>query len=180
MLPARPTYHRFRLPPPPSTIRIRRAAHLVDKSYTAKYARAVELMKALPADDPRSFYQQANVHCAYCDGAYQQVGFPNLEIQVHRCWLFAPFHRWYLYFHERILRKLIGDESFALPFWNWDNPRGGMRMPALYLDSSLSLYDEFRNEKHLPPTVIDLNYDGMDKNVSDEVLIDQNLKVTKS
>ncbi|CAA7404100.1 unnamed protein product [Spirodela intermedia] len=71
-------------------------------------------MKALPADDPRSFAQQANVHCAYCDGAYDQVGFPDLELQVHNSWLFFPFHRFYLHFHERILGKLIGDDSFMV------------------------------------------------------------------
>uniref|UniRef100_A0A6V7QVM9 Tyrosinase copper-binding domain-containing protein n=1 Tax=Ananas comosus var. bracteatus TaxID=296719 RepID=A0A6V7QVM9_ANACO len=40
------------------------------------YKKAVELMKALPDDDPRSFKQQANVHCAYCNSAYNQLGFP--------------------------------------------------------------------------------------------------------
>ena len=30
--------------------------------------------------------------------------------------------RFYLYFHERILGKLIGDDTFALPFWNWTRP----------------------------------------------------------
>ncbi|KAJ4843775.1 hypothetical protein Tsubulata_017402 [Turnera subulata] len=56
---------------PPSAndlLRVRPAAHLVDDAYIAKYSKAVELMKALPADDPRNFTQQANVHCAYCDG----------------------------------------------------------------------------------------------------------------
>ncbi|KAB2637407.1 polyphenol oxidase [Pyrus ussuriensis x Pyrus communis] len=39
-------------------------------------------MKALLDDDPHSFSQQADVHCAYCNGAYDQVGFPNLELQL--------------------------------------------------------------------------------------------------
>ncbi|MFS7947023.1 putative catechol oxidase [Helianthus anomalus] len=48
----------------------------------------------------------------------QQVdnGFPDIEIQIHNSWLFFPFHRWYLYFYERILGKLINDPTFALPF----------------------------------------------------------------
>ncbi|KAF7803500.1 polyphenol oxidase, chloroplastic-like [Senna tora] len=41
-----------------------------------------------------SFTQQANIHCAYCDGAYHQVGFPEMDLQVHNSWLFLPFHRW--------------------------------------------------------------------------------------
>uniref|UniRef100_A0ACD5UUS0 Uncharacterized protein n=1 Tax=Avena sativa TaxID=4498 RepID=A0ACD5UUS0_AVESA len=80
----------FRPPPASTPLRVRPAAHLVDREYVAKYERAVRLMKQLPADDPRSFEQQWRVHCAYCDGAFDQVGFPNLEIQVHNCWLFFP------------------------------------------------------------------------------------------
>ncbi|KAJ7946952.1 Polyphenol oxidase [Quillaja saponaria] len=61
----------FKLPWPSSSttgLRIRRAAHLLDDAHIAKYRKAVELMKALPDDDPRNFKQQANVHCAYCYG----------------------------------------------------------------------------------------------------------------
>ncbi|TVU16157.1 hypothetical protein EJB05_39708, partial [Eragrostis curvula] len=35
-----------------------------------------------------------------------------------------------LYFHERILDKLTDDDTFALPFWNWDSP-GGMTLPPI-------------------------------------------------
>ncbi|PKA63734.1 Polyphenol oxidase, chloroplastic [Apostasia shenzhenica] len=55
-------------------LRVRPAAHLAGEEYVKKYAKAVELVKALPADDPRSFRQQANIHCSYCDSAYDQVG----------------------------------------------------------------------------------------------------------
>ncbi|RZS18372.1 hypothetical protein BHM03_00050620, partial [Ensete ventricosum] len=72
----------FVIPDPSSPLRVRPAAHSVGKDYIAKFAQGVGLMKALPADDPRSFTQQANVHCAYCDGAYSQVGFPDLELQI--------------------------------------------------------------------------------------------------
>uniref|UniRef100_A0A6N2KR60 Polyphenol oxidase C-terminal domain-containing protein n=1 Tax=Salix viminalis TaxID=40686 RepID=A0A6N2KR60_SALVM len=79
-------------------MRMRRAAHLADSAYVAKYARAIALMKSLPDDDPRSFKNQANVHCAYCDGAYHQAGFPDLDLQVHfSCRPFSPTpnHRCY-------------------------------------------------------------------------------------
>ncbi|KAM7495338.1 hypothetical protein LguiB_029947 [Lonicera macranthoides] len=158
----------FRLPPPPKALRIRPAAHLANDKYVAKFSKAIELMKALPKDDPRNFMQQANIHCAYCNGAYDQVGFPDLELQVHNSWLFFPFHRWYLYFYEKILGKLINDPTFALPFWNWDNPRG-MQMPAMFVDPSSSLYDEFRNKSHLPPEIIDLGYAGSDSLTSSPI-----------
>ncbi|CAA6667272.1 unnamed protein product [Spirodela intermedia] len=144
--------------PPTTPPLVRPAAHTVDEAYLAKYKKAVKLMRELPPDDPRSFAQQANVHCAYCDGAYDQVGFPGLELQVHNSWLFFPFHRFYLHFHERILGKLIGDESFALPFWNWDAP-AGMTLPKIYTDPRSSLYDPLRDAAHQPPALrqIDLN-----------------------
>ncbi|KAA3478361.1 polyphenol oxidase, chloroplastic-like [Gossypium australe] len=34
---------------------------------------ALRLMRELDKDDPRSFMQQANVHCAYCNDAYPQT-----------------------------------------------------------------------------------------------------------
>ncbi|KAK3141467.1 hypothetical protein QOZ80_4BG0334330 [Eleusine coracana subsp. coracana] len=166
----------FRPPPPYSPLRVRPTAHLVDKEYLTKYERAVALMKALPDDDPRSFAQQWRVHCAYCDGAYDQVGFPNLELQIHNCWLFFPWHRFYVYFHERILGKLIGDETFALPFWNWDAP-AGMTMPPIYANKHSPLYDPRRNPAHQPPFPIDLDYDGTDPSIPRPQLIDQNLKI---
>lgn len=157
-------------------MRVRPAAHLADEAYIAKFNKAVELMRALPEDDPRSFKQQASVHCAYCDGAYDQVGFPNLELQVHNSWLFFPFHRYYLYFFERILGKLIDDPTFAMPFWNWDSP-GGMRIPAMYANPNSPLYDSLRDQRHQPPTVLDLNYSGTDPTISADQQTRRNLTV---
>ncbi|OEL17564.1 Polyphenol oxidase, chloroplastic [Dichanthelium oligosanthes] len=166
----------FKTPPASAPLRVRPAAHLLDKECLAKYERAVALMKKLPDDDPRSFAQQWRVHCAYCDAAYDQVGFPGLDLQIHNCWLFFPWHRFYLYFHERILGKLIGDDTFALPFWNWDAP-GGMALPAVYANKSSPLYDERRNPAHQPPFTLDLNYNGTDSNIPRDQLVDQNLRI---
>ncbi|XP_017978714.1 PREDICTED: polyphenol oxidase, chloroplastic [Theobroma cacao] len=166
----------FKLRPSNSPPRIRPAAHLVDKEYLAKFSRALELMKALPEDDPRSFTQQANVHCAYCDGAYHQIGFPDLDLQVHNSWLFFPFHRYYLYFFEKILGKLIDDPTFAIPFWNWDSP-AGMQMPAIYANPNSPLYDENRNPNHQPPTLLDLDFNGTEESSSTRDQISSNLNV---
>ncbi|KAI9120335.1 hypothetical protein K1719_007368 [Acacia pycnantha] len=169
----------FKFPSSNQPLRVRPAAHLVTADHLAKYKKATELMKALPADDPRSFTQQANVHCAYCDGAYHQVGFPDLDLQVHNSWLFFPFHRWYLYFHERILGSLIGDPSFTLPFWNWDSP-AGMQIPAIYTDSASSLYDALRSAKHQPPTITDLDFnidDDASSSNNDRRVVSSNLTI---
>ncbi|KAJ8427593.1 hypothetical protein Cgig2_027714 [Carnegiea gigantea] len=165
----------FKPPSIPNPLRVRPAAHLVDEKYVEKFSKAIALMKALPPSDPRNFTQQANVHCAYCNGAYSQVGFPNLDLQVHTSWFFFPFHRWYLYFFERILGKLIDDPTFAMPFWNWDNP-AGMQMPAIYANSNSPLYDPLRNASHRPPALLDLNYDtGVETELTDDELITVNL-----
>lgn len=152
------------------------AAHSAGADYVAKFNRAIAAMKALPADDPRSFAAQASVHCAYCDGSYSPDGFPGLDLQVHNSWLFMPFHRCYLYFFERILGSLIGDPTFAIPFWNWDAP-DGMRMPAMYTDQSSPLFDPRRNGRHVPPKLIDLDYNGREPRFTDNQQVDHNLRV---
>nr|WGT83876.1 polyphenol oxidase [Lysimachia christinae] len=164
------------IPPQSNTMRVRPAAHLVDEKYLAKFSKALQLMKDLPDADPRSFKNQANVHCAYCDGAYEQVGFPDLELQVHNSWLFFPFHRCYLYFFEKILGKLIDDPNFAVPFWNWDFPNG-MVMPGLYTNPTSPFYDKLRDAAHQPPVTIDLGYNGTDEEVTPDQQILNNLTI---
>ncbi|EYU26238.1 hypothetical protein ABFS82_08G199200 [Erythranthe guttata] len=146
-------------PPPLVQMRTRPSAHRVSAEYMFKYNTAIDRMKRLPKDDPRSFMQQANIHCAYCNGAYDQPGQGTLDLQVHNSWLFFPFHRWYLYFYERILGKLIGDPTFALPFWNWDNPKG-MTIPPMFVDPKAAIYDAKRNPANMPPAVVDLGLTG--------------------
>uniref|UniRef100_I1NSB9 Tyrosinase copper-binding domain-containing protein n=1 Tax=Oryza glaberrima TaxID=4538 RepID=I1NSB9_ORYGL len=159
-----------------SPLRTRPAAHSAGADYVAKFNRAIAAMKALPADDPRSFAAQASVHCAYCDGSYSPDGFPGLDLQVHNSWLFMLFHRCYLYFFERILGSLIGDPTFAIPFWNWDAP-DGMSMPAMYTDQSSPLFDPRRNGRHVPPKLIDLDYNGREPRFTDNQQVDHNLRV---
>ncbi|KQK10135.1 polyphenol oxidase I, chloroplastic [Brachypodium distachyon] len=164
-------------PPDASTpLRTRPAAHSVGADYVAKLNRAMAAMKALPAEDPRSFAAQASIHCAYCNGSYGVEGFPGSDLQVHNSWLFLPFHRCYLYFFERILGSLIGDPSFAMPFWNWDAP-GGMRMPAMYVDPKSPLFDPRRDARHAPPELINLDYNGREPTFTDRQQVDHNLRV---
>ncbi|KAJ0974525.1 hypothetical protein J5N97_016490 [Dioscorea zingiberensis] len=167
----------FKLPDkPPETLRVRPAAHLVDKEYILKYANATKLMKSLPFNHPWNFIQQANVHCAYCDGIYNQSNFPNMTLEVHGSWLFFPWHRMYLHFHEKILGKLIGDENFTLPFWNWDSAEG-MEIPSMYTDANSSLFDNTRWKNHKPPNI--LNYGFLDGRSNNNMTrqIEANLRV---
>ncbi|KAI3702721.1 hypothetical protein L6452_28472 [Arctium lappa] len=163
--------------PKDDVFRVRPAAHLLSPSYIAKFKLAIKRMKELPADDPRNFLQQAHIHCAYCNGAYTQSssGFPDVEIQIHNSWLFFPFHRWYLYFYERILGSLIDDPTFGLPFWNWDTP-AGMTIPNYFNDSSSALFDSKRNQANLT-AVVDLGYNGKPSETSDLEKVTNNLSI---
>lgn len=105
---------------PQLPLRVRPAAHLVSDAYITKYQRAVERMRALPETDGRSFVAQYRLHCAYCNNHLYYKG-NEYPLEIHQGWLFFTWHRLYLYFHERILAKLINDDEFALPYWNWDN-----------------------------------------------------------
>lgn len=72
------------------------------------YKFAVTQMKALPSGDPRNWTKQAEIHNNFCP---------------HGNWYFLPWHRAYLHYFEEICRELSGDNSFALPYWNWaSNP----------------------------------------------------------
>ncbi|KAL1327109.1 hypothetical protein HN51_037198 [Arachis hypogaea] len=149
-------------------LRVRKPAHLVTGDELAKYKEAIRLMRALPDDDPRSFTQQANIHCAYCHDSYALDSTLPPQVKVHFNWLFAPFHRWYLYFYERILGSLIKDPTFALPFWNWDHP-DGMDIPAIFTDRRSSLFDAKRNANHQPPVLVDLDWNRRGVDTSGEV-----------
>ncbi|RZC94092.1 hypothetical protein C5167_016786 [Papaver somniferum] len=157
----------FQFPDTSKPIKVRKPAHLVDEDYIAKYNKAIDIMKSLPYQDPRNYIRQANMHCLYCTGSYNQQHSSSL-LKIHRTWLFFPWHRMVLYFHERILGSLIGDENFALPFWNWDTP-DGMFIPDMFLNGSMA--DTQRESSHLPPQVADINYDYVESGLgtSDQI-----------
>ena len=104
------------------------------------YQRAVAEMVRLDTDEPgnpRSWTNQARIHQNLCP---------------HGNWFFLPWHRAYLNHFEDICRKLSGDESFALPYWNWTlNPQipsalwesGSPLNHARDADQNSSVEDEF-------------------------------------
>ncbi|PIA30672.1 hypothetical protein AQUCO_05400047v1 [Aquilegia coerulea] len=135
------------VPPNDGILRKRKPAHKLNRKEIEDFKRGIQLMKELPETDPWSYYQQATIHCTYCNGAFDQVGFEDVLLQIHGSWLFTPWHRYYIYFWEKILGKLLKDPTFAIPYWSWDTPEG-MYMPGMYLDRNSPLYDDNRNHNH--------------------------------
>jgi len=91
------------------------------------YRQAVTLMKALPADDQRSWNNQAAIHGT---GA----GFNFCE---HGTDHFFDWHRAYLFYFEKICQELTGNDKFGLPYWNWNqNPD----INPAFLDSNSDLF----------------------------------------
>src|SRR5580658_9355930 len=73
----------------------------------ASYAKGVEAMLKLPADDPRNWFRNAFVHFMDCP---------------HGNWWFYVWHRGYIGYLEQTIRALSGDLDFALPYWDWTAP----------------------------------------------------------
>jgi len=117
---------------------------VADANETARLRLAYQKLRALTASDPadpRGWAQQANVHCFRCGGN-------PADADIHQSWLFLPWHRAYLYYHERILGELIGDPTFRLPFWDWDVP-ATRTLPSIHRNNLVggkpnSLFDPSR------------------------------------
>eukprot|EP00262_Sarcandra_glabra_P015359 TRINITY_DN4720_c0_g1_i1.p1 TRINITY_DN4720_c0_g1~~TRINITY_DN4720_c0_g1_i1.p1 ORF type:complete len:604 (-),score=41.93 TRINITY_DN4720_c0_g1_i1:63-1874(-) len=161
----------FKFPDPSEPLRIRRPAHLIDDAYIAKYAKALTIMRQLGYDDPHSFRRQADMHCIYCTGAYYQTN-STVILNIHRSWLFFPWHRMYMYFQERIIGKLLGDPTFAVPFWNWDHP-DGMVIPSYYMNETFS--DKDRDSYHFPPRVVDIQFYEVEHGLGPQEQVTTNL-----
>jgi tyrosinase len=74
------------------------------KRALASYAKGVEAMLKLPADDPHNWFRNAFIHIMDCP---------------HGNWWFYVWHRGYVGYFEETIRQLSGDEEFAMPYWDW-------------------------------------------------------------
>src|SRR3712207_1803242 len=96
------------------TVRIRKSVFELSGAEITRLKAAYAALRNVYRDDPRSWYNQGLVHCWYCSGALDNLN----GMEIHGGWWFLAWHRAYLYFHERILGHLIGDPTFALPYWD--------------------------------------------------------------
>ncbi|KAG6541895.1 hypothetical protein Mapa_016723 [Marchantia paleacea] len=129
-------------------------------------------MRAFLDNDPRSFKRQNEIHCAYGTGSFIQDGSTNLSIDIHLNWHFLPWHRMFIYFHEKILQKLLKDPEFTLHFWNFDisvtlstgRPDGcykaGHFLAPMHSDPSKSTFEPNRTYRAFEPSrPVDLSFD---------------------
>lgn len=119
--------------PPASTLFVRRDVWTLSTTWdpvTEAYARAVRAMQARPASDPTSWTFQAAIH-----GSFTTPANPLWNGCQHGTWFFLPWHRMYLFFFEKIVRKAVidagGPADFAIPYWNYDQaaPRNTLPLP---------------------------------------------------
>src|SRR3954451_18105461 len=109
-----------------------------------KYAQAVKIMMGLPPQDPRSWTFQWYTHAVPTNttkaAAISQIFGPNPSPQktlATAMWntcqahfnpadepYFLPWHRMYLCYFEEIIRALLKDPTFSLPYWNYSVPAG--------------------------------------------------------
>ncbi len=126
------------LPEASLPLRVRKSAFDLSDAEVTRLRKAYGLLRNLSQtqpNDPRGWLRQANVHCWYCGGpGGDEMG---AGTEIHGSWRFLPWHRMYLYFHERILAALLDDPTFALPYWDWDTP-GRNRLPPAYADPGTS------------------------------------------
>jgi hypothetical protein len=95
--------------------------------------RGVDVMMQRPMTDKTSWLFQAAIH----DIADEEITDPLKPLAhywqqcPHRNYFFLNWHRMYLYYFERILRKASGDPDLALPYWRYEDPQQAS-LPAAF------------------------------------------------
>jgi N-acetylneuraminic acid mutarotase len=142
----------------------------------AKYARAIEIMKALPSYDTRSWTWWWNTHWVKGYPAFlwdlsqkrkkeaidslppeyraaaeavwngcQSHAYDPSDPEHFQQWFFLPWHRLMLHQFEGVIREVLHDESFSLPYWNpiTGNP-DDLIVPAVFRDPGSPLFNGTR------------------------------------
>lgn len=103
------------------------------------YRRAITAMRALPDTNPCSWFYQAAIH-----GTTDPRNLTAWNTCHTDPTFFWAWHRMYLYWFERIVRKHANMYDWALPYWNWANP-AERAIPAPFRNSGSVLFDSTRN-----------------------------------
>jgi tyrosinase len=79
---------------------------------------------------------------------------------------FLPWHRMYVFFLERIIRKVSGQANFTLPYWDYTDSSvsSGPRMPSRFITPAANTNPLFRTNRNTGPkngNPIDQNSPGV-------------------
>src|SRR5262249_19091158 len=102
------------------------------------YRAAIKAMKALDYHNPLSWDYQAAIH-----GTLRPDNLSQWNMCEHGTQFFWSWHRMYLYWFERIIRKMSGDPCWALPYWDyWSVSQRSLPVP--FRDATSELYESNR------------------------------------
>jgi tyrosinase len=123
--------HDLFLPQPASAAVVRRDVLTLPASdpIIASYKNAITAMKALSVsnpNDPRGWTYQAGIHGSFAPPK------PQWNTCEHGTYWFWPWHRMYLYWFERIIRKYSYNPGWSLPYWNYSASAAARSLPAVF------------------------------------------------
>ena len=109
------------------------------------FKNGVAVMKARPATNPTSWAYQAAIHGTVATPV--QTAWNTCQ---HNTTFFMSWHRMYVCFFERILRKASGMPGLGLPYWNYSDAADATArfLPAAFrspANASNPLYNAVRN-----------------------------------
>jgi hypothetical protein len=144
LLPTRPSHAQ-------APLKVRRSVNALiaeGSPLIESYRRAVDVMMKRDITDKTSWWFQANIHDAPDDNFKMMPSLADYWGQCpHKNYFFPSWHRIYLHFFERIVRKASGDPDFVLPYWSYDDPAQSS-LPTAFLPDE----DEFeKGEKQAVP-----------------------------
>ncbi len=103
------------------------------------YRRAITAMRSLPDENPCSWFYQAAVHGTTDPRNLTAWNTCHTDPEFFWAW-----HRMYLYWFERIVRKHANMYDWAIPYWDWTNP-AERAMPEPFRSAGDTLYDASRS-----------------------------------
>ncbi len=114
------------------------AASAEGRAMLKKFAAALKLMSARPMADPLSWTFQWFTHYVRGDSSKDKELAklpPASRAFAAEVWntcqahggnhledCFLPWHRMFVFYFERIVRAVLNDASFTMPYWNYTNP----------------------------------------------------------
>ncbi|MGC1171850.1 MAG: tyrosinase family protein [Candidatus Acidiferrales bacterium] len=102
------------------------------------YGKAVQAMQALPNTNPLSWAYQAAIHGTTLSGS--NTAWDTCQ---HGNYFFWSWHRMYLYWFERIIRKMADDPCWSLPYWNYTST-AERTLPTPFRDATSPLFTSNR------------------------------------